>query len=230
MILHDLKSPLASVNTGLKLVRDLIPPDNPLYPAIEATAETSQRAIRKILSRVNSLLDIARMQSGELTLDIEPTDLRGLAENVFNELRPLARELDVNLAAQISADVPPLAVDRDKAERVAQNLVDNALKFCPVGGSVTIRARLDPTNGVGNPLARIEVVDTGPGVPDEYKTRLFDRFFQLRDAHGTRRGTGLGLAFCRMVVEAHGGRIWIEDNPAGGSIFVFTLPVAQSDL
>ena len=75
-------------------------------------------------------------------------------------------------------------------------------------------------------MARIEVTDTGPGVPDDYKIRIFDRFQQVDKSKGHRRGTGLGLTFCRLTVEAHGGRIWIEDNPTGGSIFVFTLPLA----
>jgi signal transduction histidine kinase len=76
---------------------------------------------------------------------------------------------------------------------------------------------------------RVEVRDTGPGIPDEYKERLFDRFTQVDGQHGRRRGTGLGLTFCRLAVEAHGGRIWVENNPQGGAIFAFTLPVIELD-
>lgn len=227
MIVHDLRSPLTSVNSGLKLIRDIIPPDNPLHPAIEATVEPSQRAVRKLLNRVNSLLDVSRMERGQRLLEIEPTDLAPLTEHVCQEFQPLTKELDISLSSQVNGNLPPLNIDGDKVERVLLNLVDNALKFCPSEGEVTIRAEQLQPEGAGTGFVRIEVMDTGPGVPDEYKTRLFERFLQIKGRRGARRGIGLGLTFCRLVVEAHGGRIWIEDNPAGGSIFAFTLPIAE---
>jgi PAS domain S-box-containing protein len=228
MIVHDLRSPLTSVNSGLKLVRDIIPPDDPLHPAIEATVEPSQRAVRKLLNRVNSLLDVSRMERGQRLLEIEPTDLAPLTEHVCEEFKPLTRELEIRLTSEVNGTLPPLNIDSDKVERVLLNLVDNALKFCPSEGAVTIRAYETPMDAAGKAFVRVEVMDTGPGVPDEYKTRLFERFLQIKGRRGARRGIGLGLTFCRLVVEAHGGHIWIEDNPAGGSIFAFTLPVAAS--
>jgi NtrC-family two-component system sensor histidine kinase KinB len=226
MIVHDLRSPLTAVTTGLKLLRDLVPPGSPLRPSVESTVDTSQRAIRKLLSRVDSLLDISRMESGQLNLEKEPTDLATLADNVCLELSPLAHELEVTLTSEVGDHFPPLNVDRDKVERLLQNLVDNALKYVPMDGLVTIRSHRPGTQRAAAGYARIDVADTGPGIPDDYKARLFDRFVQVKGRRGARRGIGLGLTFCKMVVEAHGGDIWIEDNPAGGSIFSFTLPVA----
>ncbi len=225
MIVHDLRSPLTAVTTGLKLLRDVVPQDNKIRPIIETTTETSQRAIRKLLQRVDSLLDISRMENGQVNLEIEPTDLSGLVSNVFGELRPLAQELEVELVSQVEG-LPVLAIDPDKIERVLQNLVDNALKFSPMNSTITIRARQQPVDGTVSRV-QIEVLDNGPGVPDEYKQRLFERFVQVKGQRGGRRGTGLGLTFCHMVVESHGGTIWVEDNPAGGSIFAFTLPLAD---
>lgn len=225
MIVHDLRSPLTAVTTGLKLLRDVVPPDNPIRPIIESTTETSQRAIRKLLQRVDSLLDISRMENGQMSLEIEPTQLSGLVENVFGELQPLAQELEVSLISEVGK-LPALAIDPDKIERVLQNLVDNALKFSPMNSAVMIRARQQPAPGAPGHIV-VEVLDNGPGVPDEYKQRLFERFVQVKGQRGVRRGTGLGLTFCRMVVESHGGTIWVEDNPAGGSIFAFTLPLAE---
>lgn len=227
MIVHDLRSPLTAVTTGLKLLRDIVPPDNPLRPTVVTTTETSQRAIRKMLALVDSLLDISRIDSGQLSLETEPTDLATLADGVCVELSPLAQDLDVTLTTDIEDETPALDADSDKIERVLQNLVDNALKFCPANGHVTIRARTPEQQADGLRFVRIEVSDTGPGIPDEHKTRLFDRFAQMKDRRGSRRGSGLGLTFCKLVVEAHGGSIWIEDNPGGGSIFAFTLPVAD---
>jgi PAS domain S-box-containing protein len=227
MIVHDLRSPLTAVTTGLKLLRDFVPPDSTFRPLVESTTDTSQRAIRKLLSRVDSLLDISKLESGQISLDTEPTELATLADSVCMELSPLAHELEVTVTSQINGEMSLLDIDADKVERVLQNLVDNALKFCPANGSVTICSHAPGTNGAEPGFARIDVIDTGPGVPDEYKSRLFERFVQVKGRRGARRGIGLGLTFCRLVTEAHGGRIWIEDNPVGGSIFAFTLPVAN---
>jgi signal transduction histidine kinase len=105
------------------------------------------------------------------------------------------------------------------------NLVDNALKYTPAGGNVTVHASLADDDKL-----QVEVSDTGPGIPDAYKERLFDHFVQVEGRERVRRGVGLGLTFCRLVVTAHGGRIWIEDNPGGGSVFVFTLPLVPTEV
>ncbi len=229
MIVHDLRSPLTAVTTGLKLLRDIVPQDSSLRPLVVSTTETSQRAIRKMLVRVDSLLDISRLDSGVLSLETAPTDMATLADGICIELSPLAQELEVTLTTDIGEETPALDADADKVERVLQNLVDNALKFCPAGGRVMIRSHQPVKDAQGERFVRIDVMDSGPGIPDEYKTKLFDRYAQIKGRRGKRRGSGLGLTFCRLVVEAHGGRIWIEDNPGGGSIFAFTLPVAEAN-
>ncbi|MBC6936340.1 MAG: GAF domain-containing protein [Chloroflexi bacterium] len=225
MIVHDLRSPLTAVTTGLKLLREVVPANNAYRSIIESTTETSQRAIRKLLSRVDSLLDISRMESGQLTLEAEPTELATLVDSVCVELSPLAHELEVALNSEVGADIPLVNVDRDKIERVLQNLVDNALKYSPADTAITIRAYQPGLAGAPAGFLRVDVADQGPGVPDEYKSRLFDRFVQVKGRRGARRGIGLGLTFCKMAVEAHGGRIWVENNPGGGSLFAFTVPV-----
>ncbi len=227
MIVHDLRSPLTAVTASLKLLNDVIPADNEFAPLVQRTTEASMRAVRKLLNLVDSLLDIAKMESGQMSLDCEPIHLNAVAGNVVLEMDSLARELDVNLAVDVAYDLPLLNIDGEKIERVLLNLVDNALKFTPAGGTVMIQAYPPGQGGAGDGRLRVQVSDTGPGVPEEYKTRLFDRFVQIDGLRGRRRGTGLGLTFCRLAVEAHGGRIWIEDNPAGGSIFAFTVPVAE---
>jgi signal transduction histidine kinase/putative methionine-R-sulfoxide reductase with GAF domain len=226
MIIHDLRSPLTAVTTSLKLMNDIIPSDSEYKDMVETTSSTGRRAIRKLLNRVDSLLDVAKMESGQLTLDTRPTELATLMDNVTIELSPLAHELGVKVDAQLPDDMPLLDLDADKVERVLLNLLDNALKFSPEEGQVVMRAHGVGTAGAAPQFVRVDVVDKGPGVPSEYKTTLFNRFVQVRGHQGRRRGSGLGLTFCRMVVESHGGRIWVEDNPGGGSVFSFTLPVA----
>jgi K+-sensing histidine kinase KdpD len=226
MIIHDLRSPLMAVTTSLKLLSDMIPADNDLKPVVQTTAEAGRRAVRKLLSRVDSLLDIARMESGQLYLDLRSAELATLVDSVCIELSPLAHELNVMLSSKVPDDLPALSIDADKVERLLLNLLDNALKFSPTVSSVTISTHQPDSNHANGRFVRVDVIDQGPGVPDEYKERLFDRFTEIRGRVGRRRGSGLGLTFCRLVVEAHGGDIWIEDNPQGGSIFSFTLPLA----
>jgi K+-sensing histidine kinase KdpD len=220
MIVHDLRSPLTAINASMKLLGEMDVPENGMGGAIHKTTEISQRALRKLLHLVDSLLDIAKMESGSVTLDVEPHHLRPIAESVRTELLPLAEELDIQVDVDMTGDLPKLFIDSNKIERVLLNLVDNALKFTPVGGLIQIRAHRE-----GEDRVRVEVADNGPGIPDDYKETIFDRFQQIDHLKGNRRGTGLGLTFCQLTIEAHGGSIWIEDNPGGGSIFAFTLPL-----
>jgi PAS domain S-box-containing protein len=223
MIVHDLRSPLAALNASMKLLSEIGGKDSgDIVPIIQRTADTSQRALRKMLHMVNSLLDIAKMENGNLVLDRDFHHLRPMAEAVRSEMMPLADELDIQIVVDVTQDLPALKIEGDKIERVMLNLLDNALKYSPVGSTITVRGRQTDGDAV-----RIEVIDNGPGIPDDQKDAVFERFRQVDSGQrGRRTGTGLGLSFCRMAVRAHGGHIWVEDNPDGGSIFVFTLPAA----
>jgi len=227
MIVHDLRGPLTAITTSLKLLHELAPPEEQFGRTVRQTTDMASRAVRKMLNLVDSLLDISKMESGIISLEREPVELRSLCSSVAEELSPLAEELEVNLQLALPPGLPLLDVDGPKIERVLLNLVDNALKFTPAAGNVIIHACLPGTPNIPDGFIRVEVQDTGPGIPDEFKERLFDRYAQIDGIRGRRRGTGLGLTFCRLSVEAHGGRIWVEDNPRGGTVMVFTLPVAN---
>jgi NtrC-family two-component system sensor histidine kinase KinB len=219
MIVHDLRSPLTAVTASIRLLRDLAEPDDSLGNLVLQTTEISGRAVRKLLNLVNSLLDVFKMESGVVSLEREPVNLYTLIATIFNEMTPLAREMEVNLRQIETSPLPTLTIDADKIERVLYNLLDNAIKFTPGGGAVTVRTAEQ------DKYVRVEVIDTGSGIPDAYKTRLFDRYQQVQGNMARRRGTGLGLTYCKLAVEAHGGHIWIEDYPGGGAVFVFTLPL-----
>ncbi|MBN1963578.1 MAG: GAF domain-containing protein [Anaerolineae bacterium] len=228
MIVHDLRGPLTAITASLKLLNDLVPRHHDIGPIVQQTTEASMRAVRKLLNLVDSLLDIAKMESGKITLEAQAVDLNAIAGNVIMEMDSLARELDVNLAFEVPYDLPLLNLDAEQVERVLLNLVDNALKFTPADGTIRVAAYPPGRRGASAGFVRVEVSDTGPGIPDEYKERLFDRFVQVEGTSGRRRGTGLGLTFCRLAVESHGGEIWVEDNAEGGAVFAFTLPVAEA--
>lgn len=231
MIVHDLRGPLTAINMSLKMLETMANRDasksedgepSKLGGAVIKTTDTSRRAVRKMLNMVNSLLDVAKMESGTMDLDQEPLNLHHIAKQVIDELAPIGEELEVKLLNKVSLDTPLVNIDGEKIERTLLNLVDNALKFTPSQGVVSIEATILPTG-----LLKVFVRDTGPGVPDDYKKTLFERYTQIKQQHEARKGTGLGLTFCKFTVEAHGGEIWVEDNPKGGSIFAFTLPMVN---
>jgi signal transduction histidine kinase len=227
MIVHDLRSPLTGVSASLRLMQDIAQPDDPLGKVVLQTTEISSRALRKLLNLVNSLLDVARMENGVTSLEREPCEIVGIINNVLDELQPLAREMDVQLVNRSHKQLPALDIDREKVERVLYNLLDNAIKFTPGRADVVISAALADENGAPSKFVCVSVVDQGPGIPMAYRETLFDRFQQIEGRYARRRGSGLGLTYCKLAVEAHGGKIWIEDNPDGGSIFSFTLPMAR---
>jgi signal transduction histidine kinase len=161
------------------------------------------------------------MENGITSLESEPCEIGGIIDTVLDELHPLATEMDVRLLNRAVERLPALDIDREKIERVLYNLIDNAIKFTPGRADVAINVqRVD-----GNGFVCVSVVDHGPGIPPDYRESLFDRFQQIEGRYARRRGSGLGLTYCKLAVEAHGGQIWIEDNPDGGSIFNFTLPL-----
>ncbi|MCA9884676.1 MAG: GAF domain-containing protein [Anaerolineae bacterium] len=222
MIVHDLRSPLTAVTASLRLFQELIPEESKHRHILERAVDASERAIRTVLLRVDSLLDIAKMESGTLDLEPEIAHLPDLVDKVRTQLAPLATELNITIKTEYMDELPLLLIDGEKTERIIMNLMDNALKHSPENATIILRA----TQSYDKQL-QVDIIDQGPGVPDNYKDRLFDQFVQIEGQHGKRRGVGLGLTFCKLAVQAQGGRIWISDNPDGGGIFSFTLPVAQ---
>jgi signal transduction histidine kinase len=219
MIVHDLHNPLAVISGGLELLERLPLAEGGTGYA-SSVIETMQRSTRRMGRLVETLIDMASLEEGRMPLRLAPLDLRALVEEALTEERSLAESRDIDLESNLPADLGSVEADYNVLQRVLINLVDNALKFTPRGGRVRVEAR--PGGGV----VEVAVVDTGPGIPQEERERVFEKFTQVARRVGSRRGSGLGLAFCRMAVEAHGGRMWVEAGPGGvGSRFVFTVPV-----
>jgi len=214
MIVHDLRNPLCIISNGLELVQHApVAGGDPAYVA--SALDMMGRSVRRMQRLVDTLLDIARMEEGAMALCISTVDLAALVRGVVAEEGALARRKDITLEEQLPE------ADRDVLQRVLANLLDNAVKFTPSDGHVWMRLRTLDENGG----AHIEVVDTGPGIPAEERERIFEKFTQVPGQGGSKRGVGLGLAFCRMAVEAHGGCLWVENRAEGeGSCFMMTLP------
>lgn len=224
MIVHDLRNPLSVIDGGLQILEHA-PAAEGDREYVTTVLDTMQRATRRMQRLVDTLLDIARLEGGRLELYLQPLKLQPLVDGLIDEQRSLATSKGLTLEHRLPADLPFVLADHDVLQRLLANLLDNALKFTPAGGRVWIEAHPQ------DEAVQIAVIDTGPGIPPQERERIFEKFTQVQETAGGRRGSGLGLTFCRMVVEAHGGHIWVEDGPEGkGSRFILTLPRGREDV
>jgi PAS domain S-box-containing protein len=227
MIVHDLRSPLSGILGSLQMIGDGFQDKDPASIEQQALA-ISVRSTQKLLNLVNSLLDISKMTAGQVIIEAVPDSLATAIHSAIERISALALEAGILIRASIPADLPPVLIDEEKITRVLINLLDNALKYSPNGSQVVILAERWPqADGTRSDFVRCTIQDSGPGIPPEFRESIFERFVQITSQPGRRRGTGLGLSFCRLAIEAHGGKIWVKPGPDGGSEFSFTLPVAQ---
>ncbi|HEY1017030.1 MAG TPA: GAF domain-containing protein [Herpetosiphonaceae bacterium] len=228
MMIHDLRGPLSAMMASLDmLLNNMLGELNDGQTTIVGVASKSSR---RLLGMVNMLLDISKLESGQMPIKREPTALGELVQAVTVNYQTLLADRKVALATQLELDAPPASVDSPTIERVFQNLFDNALKYSPAGSAVEIGVRraqhadLPPDHPDGAWLI-VSVRDHGPGIPAQYRERIFEKFAQIQT--GGVKGTGLGLTYCRLAVETHGGRIWVAQASGAGAEFCFTVPVAQ---
>jgi signal transduction histidine kinase len=159
------------------------------------------------------------MESGETALLRTEVNLPELIKNVTSRLNNSAETKNLSLIMAVPTDLSPLKADREKIDRVLTNLIDNAIKFTPAGGQITVSVEAQAEQ------LTVRVINTGPIIPPADRERIFERFVRLSGETLRTRGSGLGLTFCRLAVEAHGGRIWVEPDANGpGNCFTFTLP------
>ncbi len=218
MIIHDLRTPLSSVIMGMQtldVVGDLNQDQREMMQIAVAGGET-------LLGMINDLLDVEKLESGTMQLDyaqLIPAELVAFAES---QVASLAQNRELHLVCRIAADLPTFRGDENKLRRVLVNLLGNALKFTPSGGTVTLEAH---ANTHENTIV-FSVSDTGEGIPPEAFGRIFQKFGQVETRRGGRMmSTGLGLTFCKLAVEAHGGHIGVESSPGKGSTFCFSIPL-----
>ncbi len=217
MIIHDLRNPLAAIVNSLEMLR--LTTEGNTSPPIDQLFEIAQRNSSQMRQLIDSILDIARLEAGQQQLADKEIDVAELVGQSIEQLRPIAAARSQTLESNLPP-LPPARGDRSMLRRVVRNLLDNAVKFTPLGGAVRVASsQIDETT------LRVSVADTGPGIPEEYREHIFDRFFRLPNSRAS--GSGLGLAFCKLAVEAHGGRIWVESVVDQGSTFHFTLPLDQ---
>lgn len=213
---HELKTPISALRAHLENLQDGVEQADP------ETLQVMLTQTERLGRLVDQLLELSRLESGDVPLRPQRVSLRPLVSKVVSEIEVTRSDRDVALEEHVPHDLPAVFADPERVHQVLFNLLDNALRFTPAGGRVTVSAsRHDGTVDVA-------VADTGPGISAEHLPRLFERFYRIDSARSRNEGgTGIGLAIARSVVEAHGGKIWAESEPGKGAVFTFELPIAQ---
>ncbi|MCI0577086.1 MAG: ATP-binding protein [Chloroflexi bacterium] len=220
MVVHDLRNPLTVIRTGLDMLTKV--PTNPsVRAAMPEILANVRGAAREMAGMIDDLLHISKFEAGELRPMLgllAPAGFLGRKEQAY---RSQAEKEKKTLSFQVPLNLPSIRADTELIGRVVDNLISNAFKYTEGGGHIEVRVEQTADALV------FQVHDDGRGIPPEYHTRIFDKFVQLTDSKGIplRKGTGLGLAFCRLAIQAHGGKIWVESTPGQGSTFAFTLPL-----
>jgi PAS domain S-box-containing protein len=220
MLFHDLQSPLGNVISSLELLSYEIPPmapDSPLYYMLDIAKRSSER----LQALIRSLLDINRLEAGLPITEKTRVDVYDLVDEVLEIERPNFEQRRVHFLIDLLPGLPDVFMEEDMIRRVLTNLIGNALKYSSEGQTVSLRVLMTEEQD----YLLVSVSDEGIGVPEEYRQLVFQKFERLKLSGLDTKGLGLGLAFCRLAVEAHNGRIWVDDAPEGGARFNFTLPL-----
>jgi PAS domain S-box-containing protein len=215
IVSHDLKNPVGTIRLAAHLLRQ---PDRLDSVGLGKLTDTIQRSVDKMQLLIGDLLDFDKIQSGSFTIETSRDSVARLITPAIDDLRLVAEDKGQTVETKLPQSLPQVAADKPRISQVMYNLLGNAIKFTPEGGTITVSARTQ-----GNEVV-IAVADTGPGIPSEHLAKVFDWFWQA--AGGKKMGTGLGLSIAKGIVEAHGGRIWAESEMGKGSSFLFTLPLA----
>jgi PAS domain S-box-containing protein len=220
MIYHDLRSPLANIVSSLDVLYSMVPEND--RETVEAILKIAENSTDRIQRLVSSLLDVSRLESGQPVADQKVVDTLELIQNAIRDVTPVISGRHQVLISDLPIQLPSVWVDEDMARRVLINLMENASKFSPASGRLEIGAREEGA------MIHMWVTDNGPGIPAADQDHIFDKFIRL---HGNNRpgGLGIGLAFCRLAVVGHGGRIWVESESGKGAAFHFTFPAASRE-
>ncbi|MFP4687535.1 MAG: ATP-binding protein [bacterium] len=216
---HEFRTPLTSINMSIELlleenVGSLTEEQREL---LEATSEDCDR----LVSLIEDLLDLSKIESGQIQLDFKTAKVEEIVSSALQPIQSQADEKNISLETDLETDLPPVTADFTKINWVITNLLGNALRHTESGGKITICARQRGSR------AYISVSDTGEGIPLKYRDKIFDKFVSVR-GEDESSGTGLGLAISKEIIEAHGGKIWVESKEGEGSTFTFTLKISTN--
>lgn len=214
MIYHDLQSPLSNVVSSLEVAEMMVNPNDADMKQLIGIASRSTERIQRL---IRSLLDINRLEAGQQVGTRQDIDPETLLKEAIEIVGPMSRGKDQQVQIEKDRKLPHVLIDPDMIRRVLINLLENAVKYTPSGSTITTGGTSDDDS------ITLWIQDNGPGIPSAEHRRIFEKYTRVTGI-GSPKGLGLGLAYCRLAVEAHGGRIWVESQPGNGSKFLFTLP------
>lgn len=220
-MVHELRTPLLALQTSTSLLQRQELPEEKKQNIVE----TMKGETRRLITLTNDFLDVARLESGRVTLEVTPFDMQALLLETAEMVTSLADKK--NLTIEVIDERFIVEADRGKIKQVVLNLLTNAIKYNRPDGA--IRLSLHPQYESDQPMVEIQIADTGYGISPEHQKNMFQKFYRVPTLENVERGTGLGLAICKNMVEAHGGRIWLESAVDVGSTFYFTLPMVDME-
>ncbi len=230
---HELRTPLTSINEASDLLLDRVAGD--ITSRQEHLLQIIKQCTQRLIKMVNNLLDLSKMEAGMMNYEFVRASINQIIRHSLEEINLLATRKNIRLEVQIEDNLPPLKMDVEKMQVVMDNLLSNAIKFTPEGGTVRIEAHLvrkkDRLPGAQETsYLVVSVSDTGPGIPREYQALIFEKFQGINTGRTAEsRGTGLGLSIASHIVNAHGGKIWVESTEGQGSTFSFSLPLSATE-
>jgi signal transduction histidine kinase len=214
-LVHELKTPITPVLASSELMLEETKKGGTLWEL----AQNINQGAYNLNQRIDELLDLARGEVGMLHLNPNPVNSGKLLRGIVDSVKPLARKNNLALNAELPPSLPTIQADEDRLRQVVLNLLNNAFKFTPAGGSVTVKASTD------GPYLVVAVQDTGRGINKEEQERLFEPYQQLERERARLGGLGLGLSLSKKLVELHGGQIWVQSQKGKGSTFGFSIPL-----
>jgi len=218
---HELRTPLTSINEAGDLLLDGV--GGEITSRQEHLLQIIKQCTERLIKMVNNLLDLSKMEAGMMNYEFVQASFSQIILHSLQELDLLARKKSIRLEVQLEDNLPLLKMDVDRMQEVVDNLLSNAVKFTPEGGTVRIEARQVTS------FLQVSVSDTGPGIPPEYQSRIFEKFQGIKSGRTSQtKGTGLGLSIASHIVKAHGGKIWVESTEGKGSTFYFSLPLTAA--
>jgi signal transduction histidine kinase len=215
---HELRTPLTSIKASMALLLD---GNASLDEETSELLHVSKRNADRLVRLVNDILDLSKIEAGRLQLELKDREVASLCAEAAAGIDGFAQKVGVAVRSRMEPGLPRIRADWDRVVQVLTNLLSNALKFSPRGSEVELAV------STREGAVLFAVRDRGPGIPREFREKLFTRFAQSDRAKREQEGTGLGLAICRALVLAHGGEIWVESEPGQGASFFFTLPAAS---
>jgi len=222
MIVHDLKTPLTSVLATMEMLLD--GDFGALDQEQRKAVGDAEGKAEDLLSLINDVLEVSRIEEAELTLDLQPIAPAALLTEIEHEWEVRFQQEGVKCSIDVSDDAPVFEADKELLKRVFNNLVQNAVTHSAQAVTIDFKARRD------GDAVMFTVADNGPGIPPQYHEVIFRKFERVKTQGVPRtRSSGLGLAFCKMAVDAHGGRIWVQSAEGQGSSFHFTLPIKPAE-